>query len=88
MLDDVYKQIRADNSTMRNVSQTPPFRRIDGTSANTDSDVEVGVASGYAIQHPVPSGFVPSQNHANDYDYDSYPRYAVAGNKAGLNLTI
>lgn len=90
LLDDVYKQIRADNSTMRNVNETPPFRRIDGASAsNADNEYEVGVASGYAIQHPIPSGFVPPQNHAsNDIDYENYHRYAVAGNKAGSNIRM
>lgn len=85
LLDDVYKQIRADSSTMKHANDTPPFRRIDGTSMHADNDVEVGVASGYAIQHAIPSGFVPPQNHANDNDFEPHHRYAVAGNKAGLN---
>lgn len=91
LLDDVYKQIRADNATIKNVNATPPFRRIDGTSATNgaDNEYEVGVASGYAIQHPIPSGFVPPQNHApNDIDFENYQRYAVAGNKAGLITDI
>lgn len=66
----------------------PPFRRIDPAPSNTEhedaEEEEVGVASGFAIQNPIPSGFVPPQNHANDIDYDYYQRYAVAGNKAGL----
>lgn len=94
LLDDVYKQIRADNSSKKNVNvnvnanNTPPFRRIDGVPvASGDNEYEEGVASGYAIQHPIPSGFVPPQNHAsNDIDYENYHRYAVAGNKAGLNI--
>lgn len=84
LLDDVYKQIRADSSVVKQANGTPPFRRIDGTSMNADSDVEVGVASGYAIQHAIPSGFVSPQNHANDNDFEPHHRYAVAGNKAGL----
>lgn len=87
LLDDVYKQIKADNSTMKNMNETPPFRRIDGAPASGDNEYEVGVASGYAIQHPIPSGFVPPPNHAsNDIDYENYHRYAVAGNKAGLDI--
>ncbi|XP_031631439.1 uncharacterized protein LOC116345865 [Contarinia nasturtii] len=82
LLDDVYKQIKADNLTMKNLNETPPFRRIDGASVSGDNEYEVGVASGYAIQHPIPSGFVPPQNHANDIDYENFHRYAVAGNKA------
>lgn len=70
---------------MKNLNETPPFRRIDGSSVSGDNEYEVGVASGYAIQHPIPSGFVPPQNHANDIDYENYHRYAtVAGNKAGI----
>lgn len=92
LLDDVYKQIRADNSTIKNVNQTPPFRRIDGassTSGGDNNEYEVGVASGYAIQHPIPSGFVPPPNHAaSDIDYENYHRYAVAGNKAGLSVEM
>lgn len=74
---------------MKNMNETPPFRRIDGAPASGgDNEYEVGVASGYAIQHPIPSGFVPPpSNHAsNDIDYENYHRYAVAGNKAGLNI--
>lgn len=71
---------------MKMMNETPPFRRIDGAApaASADNEYEVGVASGYAIQHPIPSGFVPPPNHAShDIDYENYHRYAVAGNKAG-----
>lgn len=87
LLDDVYRQIRANNSTMESggeIPHEPPFRRIDTASINNDNEEEVGIASGYAIQHPAPSGFVRPQNHANDIDYDNYNKFAVAGNKAGL----
>lgn len=89
LLDDVYKQIKMNNASNTfldhdDVYPEPPFRRIDPALANSEHDEEVGVASGYAIQSPIPSGFVPPQNHANDIDDDHYQRYAVAGNKAGL----
>lgn len=93
LLDDVYKQIRANNVTASLMDEShqeashPPFRRIDATSVNgEEGEHEVGVASGYAIQHPIPSGFVPPQNHANEIDFDSSQRYSVAGNKAGLRF--
>lgn len=96
LLDDIYKQIRVNNASGtslygKDAHPEPPFRRIDPSTTNTEhieeisgDDEEVGVASGYAIQNPIPSGFVPPQNHANDIDYDNLQRYAVAGNKAGL----
>lgn len=90
LLDDVYKQIKVNNASGaflddgEDVHPEPPFRRIDPAPASAEHDEEVGVASGYAIQNPIPSGFVPPQNHANDIDFDNYQRFAVAGNKAGL----
>lgn len=96
LLDDIYKQIRVNNASGaflhgNGTHPEPPFRRIDPALANAEhtaaegaEDEEVGVASGFAIQNPIPSGFVPPQNHANDIDDEVYQRYAVAGNKAGL----
>lgn len=90
LLDDVYKQIKVNNVSGTfldgdDAQPKPPFRRIDPAAVSAEHDEEVGVASGYAIQNPAPSGFVsPPQNHANDIDYDNYQRFAVAGNKAGL----
>lgn len=91
LLDDVYKQIKVNNASdtfldRDDAHPEPPFRRIDPASINSENEEEVGVASGYAIQNPIPSGFVPPQNHANDIDFDHYQRYAVAGNKAGLYI--
>lgn len=88
LLDDVYKQIKLNNASDtfldgEDTHSEPPFRRIDPALASNEHDEEVGVASGYAIQNPIPSGFVPPQNHANDIDLDNFQRYAVAGNKAG-----
>lgn len=88
LLDDVYKQIKVNNASGTfwddENNPKPPFRRIDPAPISAEHDEEVGVASGYAIQNPAPSGFVPPQNHANDIDFDNYQRFAVAGNKAGL----
>lgn len=81
LLEDIHKQIAANKST-----PTPPFRRIDGSSANSDNEYEEGVASGYAIHNPIPSGFVSPQNHLTDADYETYNRYPVAGNKAGIHF--
>lgn len=92
LLDDVYKQIKANNmsttAVVNEAQQGPPFRRIDATQINLENDDEVGVASGYAIQHPIPSGFVPPQNHANNIGYDHSHSLPVAGNKAGLYIRI
>lgn len=85
----MYKQIKANNASAAKLNEAhfePPFRRIDTTPVNLDNDDEIGIASGYAIQHPIPSGFVPPQNHANDIDYDNSHTIPVAGNKAGLRL--
>lgn len=91
LLDDVYKQIKVNNASGTfldgdGAHPEPPFRRID-PPASSEHDEEFGVASGYAIHNPTPSGFVPPQNHANDIEFDNYQRYAVAGNKAGLYST-
>lgn len=89
LLDDVYKQIRAKKEPTTHIDEAhkePPFRRIDATLTDGDSDDEVGIASGYAVQHPIPSPFVPPQNHANEIDFDHSQRYTVAGNKAGLTF--
>lgn len=90
LLDDIHKQIKANNvSAFLSGAQGPPFRRIDAALAgngNTENEEEVGVASGYAIQHSIPSGFVTPQNHANDIDNENYQRYSVAGNKAGMYI--
>lgn len=92
LLDDVYRQIRANNASTEGggeIPREPPFRRIDSGSINNENEEEIGIASGYAIQHPAPSGFVRPSNHANDIDYDNYNnKYAVAGNKAGLCFNL
>lgn len=85
MLDDVRRQIKPGHAKEKSEKGTLPFRRIDGATLNSDNnEYEVGVASGYAIQQPSPSGFVSPQNHASDFDYDNYHRHAIAGSKAGL----
>lgn len=81
MLDDVHRQINSRGRT-KNVKGNSSFRRIDGTTQISDDEYELGVVKGYAVQHPSPSGFVLPQNHANDFDFESY-KHAIAGNKAG-----
>lgn len=81
MLDDVHRQINSRGNS-KNVEGNSSFRRIDGTTQISDDEYELGVAKGYAVQHPSPSGFVLPQNHANDFDYESY-KHTIAGNKAG-----
>lgn len=82
MLGDVHR--RTSSIRGNKIKKTAPFRRIDGATVNSDNEYEVGVASGYAIQHPTPSGFVLPQHHSNDLQYENIQKYSVAGSKAGL----
>lgn len=83
-LDDIYQHINSNGSTSGG-TKNPPFRRIDGSNSNDESEYEEGTVTGYAVQHPVPSGFVRRPaNHLNENEnQESLLQQSIAGNKAG-----
>lgn len=86
MLDDIQKHISQNDSSILNLSKTPPpFRRIDDMNGDK-MDYEEGIVRGYAVQHLSPSGFTLPQNHANDMDIHLQQ---FADSKAGnMNFTF
>lgn len=69
--------------------KNPPFRRIDDGSEN---DYEEGTVTGFAVQQPLPSGFVRPSNHLNESPLEIFegatPSHSIAGNKAGFHFEL
>lgn len=83
-LNDIYRHIQPHNTSnsLIGMSKSPPFRRIDGVS---NDDYEEGTVTGYAMQQPIPSGFVRPNSHLTENPFDVFDSasQSIAGNKAG-----